>query len=590
VAASLPGGDPLAAALAAGETPSPQLVAAAAVQGALSPRTAVGLGVVFLVSLVVVTLWQWSPPAVFRITRSAEVLAAQSRDLLASLGYTEPPVDVARGFRYRTPDWRDPAIVNHPRPWSRLAGLRPAAVFFWYREQPSLMAGGEAGRIGFETLALPIRTVTGPTANDPLFEPGSLYVERAPDGSLDTLVVRPSPAWATTPATAAIDWSRLFAEARLDMGEFRDTAPDPALAVPGDQRVAWIREPADDGDALRVEAAEFAGRPVLFRVLSPRTTFELGASPFYLAIRTTTARVLVVASLGFLTIAYLGAAFFMRRNLKLGRGDRRGAGRIARVVAGMMLMSAMLSAGAPFDSRLFGTLHGAAAVALFAGAWCWAFYLAIEPFLRRQWPRAMIGWSRLMAGEWRDPQVGREVFLGALTTFASFALIIGASWVHRRGGGEPTLQDQFSFRTLNGPSDLAAGLLQLVPYAMFITLIWVVVLLLLRRFLRSDYAAVAALAVLTLGLAPTGQWLVIVAMLITNAVGVLLTIRVGFLALVANIVMGQMVFSLPFSPGMPGFVGTLSWIPVAATVAVTLFGLYTSLAGQSIFGSAADET
>jgi hypothetical protein len=152
------------------------------------------------------------------------------------------------------------------------------------------------------------------------------------------------------------------------------------------------------------------------------------------------------------------------------------------------------------------------------------------------------------------------------------------------------LQDQFSFRTLNGPSDLAAGLLQLVPYAMFITLIWVVVLLLLRRFLRSDYAAVAALAVLTLGLAPTGQWLVIVAMLITNAVGVLLTIRVGFLALVANIVMGQMVFSLPFSPGMPGFVGTLSWIPVAATVAVTLFGLYTSLAGQSIFGSAADET
>jgi len=125
VAASLPGGDPLAASLAAGETPSPQLVAAAAVQGALAPRTAVGLGVLYLVSLVVVMLWQWSPPAVFRITRSAEVLAAQSRDLLASLGYTEPPVDVARGFRYRTPDWRDPAIVNHPRPWTRRPAFGP---------------------------------------------------------------------------------------------------------------------------------------------------------------------------------------------------------------------------------------------------------------------------------------------------------------------------------------------------------------------------------------------------------------------------------------------------------------------------------
>ena len=38
VAAALPGGDPLAAALAAGETPSPEMVAAAGEQGALAPR------------------------------------------------------------------------------------------------------------------------------------------------------------------------------------------------------------------------------------------------------------------------------------------------------------------------------------------------------------------------------------------------------------------------------------------------------------------------------------------------------------------------------------------------------------------------
>src|SRR5207245_6871282 len=38
VAAALPGGDPLAAALAAGETPAPELVAAAGEVGALSPR------------------------------------------------------------------------------------------------------------------------------------------------------------------------------------------------------------------------------------------------------------------------------------------------------------------------------------------------------------------------------------------------------------------------------------------------------------------------------------------------------------------------------------------------------------------------
>ncbi len=42
VTAALPGGDPLAAALAAGETPSPEMVAAAGDEGALAPRTAWG--------------------------------------------------------------------------------------------------------------------------------------------------------------------------------------------------------------------------------------------------------------------------------------------------------------------------------------------------------------------------------------------------------------------------------------------------------------------------------------------------------------------------------------------------------------------
>ncbi|MDA1306800.1 MAG: serine/threonine-protein kinase, partial [Acidobacteria bacterium] len=125
VAASLPGGDPLAAAIAAGETPSPQLVAAAAVQGALSPRMALGLGALFVAALAIVATWQSSPAASFGISRSSEVLAAQTRDLLTSLGYPDAPVDTAAGFRYRFPDWRDPRVVDTARPWSRLGGLRP---------------------------------------------------------------------------------------------------------------------------------------------------------------------------------------------------------------------------------------------------------------------------------------------------------------------------------------------------------------------------------------------------------------------------------------------------------------------------------
>src|ERR1700733_5801274 len=55
VAAALPGGDPLAAALAAGETPSPQMVAAAGENAGLRPRVAVICLAAVLLGLVCVT-------------------------------------------------------------------------------------------------------------------------------------------------------------------------------------------------------------------------------------------------------------------------------------------------------------------------------------------------------------------------------------------------------------------------------------------------------------------------------------------------------------------------------------------------------
>src|SRR6185295_16785496 len=51
VLGALPGGDPLAAAMAAGEMPSPELVANAADRGGLSPAWAVGLFIVLLGAL-----------------------------------------------------------------------------------------------------------------------------------------------------------------------------------------------------------------------------------------------------------------------------------------------------------------------------------------------------------------------------------------------------------------------------------------------------------------------------------------------------------------------------------------------------------
>ncbi|MFN8548760.1 MAG: serine/threonine-protein kinase [Candidatus Eisenbacteria bacterium] len=83
VAAALPGGDPLQAALRAGETPSPEMVAAAPTRGALSSRVALGLlvaGVLLLLAVVVgdsVSLVHRGP-----LDMPPEVLADRARAVL----------------------------------------------------------------------------------------------------------------------------------------------------------------------------------------------------------------------------------------------------------------------------------------------------------------------------------------------------------------------------------------------------------------------------------------------------------------------------------------------------------------------------
>src|SRR5438128_3044915 len=100
VVAALPGGDPIAAALAAGETPSPEMVAAAPKEGALKPAIAGALLVSFL-GMMALCCWLTKYTAVFRMAaldQSPEVLRAHAKEMIRQLGYTNQPADVADGF------------------------------------------------------------------------------------------------------------------------------------------------------------------------------------------------------------------------------------------------------------------------------------------------------------------------------------------------------------------------------------------------------------------------------------------------------------------------------------------------------------
>src|SRR5438552_9282124 len=88
LAAALPGGDPLAAALAAGETPSPELVAAAGQSEGVPVRRAIAfLSTVFvLLAAVVATSGMTRPLEQMWLQNSGEALALKARDLAEKLG------------------------------------------------------------------------------------------------------------------------------------------------------------------------------------------------------------------------------------------------------------------------------------------------------------------------------------------------------------------------------------------------------------------------------------------------------------------------------------------------------------------------
>ena len=154
VAAAMPGGDPVAAALAAGETPSPEMVAAAGEEQGLRPTVAVGLFAAFLVGLVVVIVLSARTHLTNHVPlpKRPEVLVHDAREILRSLGHTAEPLDSAHGFAV------DEAYLDHVEEeddsaarWDRLATDRPGE---WGREVPA--GQGEVDWDAFFDVALMI--------------------------------------------------------------------------------------------------------------------------------------------------------------------------------------------------------------------------------------------------------------------------------------------------------------------------------------------------------------------------------------------------------------------------------------------------
>ena len=376
-----------------------------------------------------------------------------------------------------------------------------------------------------------------------------------PGGRLTQLVV--VPATKTGPVIAsAPDWAGFLSRAGFDPSVWRPSAPERTPPVYADTRAAWEGTWPNTPDLpVRLEAAAFGGKVVYFEAVYPWTLPARTPSP----VLTTAERAAILVVIFILAATVVGTAVFAQRNVRAGRGDRRGALRVSAFVFAAMMISWF------FGESHVATLWEVALVvmalswALLAAAFCWLAYLAAEPFLRRRWPEVLVTWTRLLAGEFRDPLVGRDVLAGcaAGTLLAAFGI---ASLQLPEWLGVPS---DLAFADVYG---VAYGLQTVVPLLVWraaqgvmLVLGCLFVLLLLRLALRSRWAAVAAFVLGGAALGATGAghfWIGFLNTAAALTLFLLLLVRVGLLAAVVQVyVFGLFVFfpvTGDSAPGTPG--------------------------------------
>jgi serine/threonine-protein kinase len=138
VGAALPGGDPLAAALAAGETPSLEMVAAAGSSGALRLGVAIACLALLLIGLCVVAFVAERGSALGAVGREfkkPDILEETARTIAADLGYEQPKLGhSACGIYYKK------AYLDHLQERDAPARWDCASIYFWYRQSPRVIS------------------------------------------------------------------------------------------------------------------------------------------------------------------------------------------------------------------------------------------------------------------------------------------------------------------------------------------------------------------------------------------------------------------------------------------------------------------
>jgi hypothetical protein len=228
----------------------------------------------------------------------------------------------------------------------------------------------------------------------------------------------------------------------------------------------------------------------------------------------------------------------------------------------------------------------------------WIVYVALEPFVRRRFPQILVSWSRLLAGDWNDPLVARDVLIGC--AFGSFRIVlagasnVAASMLHYPEGA-PVVAYTVPF-VLTGTNQILAFVTESFYLTAFAGFLFLFLFFLLHTVFKNRILAGFAwvLVIVVLNFFPgrvltsvtsTQSWAVVAVSILT----LILLLRFGFLSLLVSF------FAAFWLSNMPLTLQTSAWyfnIGLAAVCLILGIGVWefrASLGGRPIVGTLTSE-
>jgi serine/threonine protein kinase len=461
-AAAIPGTDALAMAEEAGMTPSPELIAGVPPGRRRPPRWKVWslFSAVILVLLLGVDISDdYGSFAPALPVDSPELLASRAIELVERVHPNADLSDLEWGFIENT----DAVAIDD-------------AVLFWAATIDEAEAPPAIERLLFNTDVITGEQLAGSGLVVLLDREARLrlYWERG--------VRLP---WSGTDDPA--DWSALFDAAGLRIDELVAATPETPLSYATEVK-AW--EGATASLPIRVDGAAVSDRPVYFAVRDDggEDRQTLGS------VRIEAAQVASLILAPLLIVIVVLAVRMAFRSKHSGRSDRRGARRLVVFLLVVDLVRIVLTpVQHPLAPEVLSGVFGVIG-ALVRAAIVWVGYLALEPGVRRVWPRTLIAWKKVLDGRFRDALVGAGILAGLLAGAVWAWLVLGASALAPSEVAGFLLQRSAAERLMSVLSWQAtvSAVLSEVGIAVLDGILKVLTLVLMRSVLKKPLLASAA--------------------------------------------------------------------------------------------------